>query len=357
MAIDKRAKQKAKQIQANLFAKNDSAFMRFLKNYVSPTTTVLSKVAGLLDKAGMSIALGASNLVRIPMIWALGHKPSASKAAQFSLSALLTTLAISAFVIPSAAPVIGLTSAAILLVGGLFTLGRFFYNRHQLPKQIEKTTAKLLDLEKDMRETEEAILQLKEKQKHLLESQEENAISEQLEQLQESNAILAQRKSYLEQKVDYLVARQKNKNNALPMELADRGVGLLCASAALTGSALLFSFPPVGAAILLATSIASFGYWLGRLTQRFINWVAEPKKPTLVEAVMPIEVEDPNESTHTNSHMFIQQLTQKDTKAIQNESAPDNTEPVSIVVPAESLLPAEEPPNLESHVNSNKFSH
>jgi len=273
-------------------------FTGFLRS-VDGTGLAVSKLAAL--KGGTSappaahgfqiggLVLSAIDFIRIPLIygasWLLGIKSpiTLSKGARWLYSSVVLALAIIAFALPVAAPIIGLVSAIMGLSVAVFTLGKHFFDQHQKKKNLAIVQAQI---EEEMMTLESIQLEstnLIKDPENLTPTQLENTemrlidLNEQFTQKKQKLQSLRDTEVHLQQKLEKLGGRA----------VLNKGLAMGLASLALVGVVVAMFFPPVGLSLIVASAAIGGLYFLGSVAVGFLSKVFKSdnhaKKPETFE--------------------------------------------------------------------------
>jgi len=247
-------------------------FLSGLLHNVDGTGTALSKLFQLngdlspgIKTAGKgfqwgSLGLAVADFLRIPAIYiaaaALGEKPpiSVSKNAQWAYAAVVLALTATAMAVPPAALPIALATTALGLGVGMFSLGKFFYERHQSNKALASIKEQLPKAIEDFKEIRNEARAL---EKKLKANPDDPELSKQFTALKTNHSEQSLKLEKLH--ADYHIHRRKiDKQDKV--SLVDKGIGLGLGSLATVGLALTFVVPPVGMAILGAAAFTGIMY-------------------------------------------------------------------------------------------------
>lgn len=263
-----------------------------------------------------SMALSALDFLRIPAMYiaayVLGEKIpfTLNNNVRWLYSGVLLGLTLAAFLVPGAAPVIGLVAAGLALSDAIYTLGKMFYEGVQLRKERKQVKAAIIEAEAEMIELQEqagyleGLLKNATNREEILALREQvNLLHQEYDQQKQKLVALKNRELHVEQKIAKMDT----------MHVIDRAMGFSLAIFSTVAAVLAMAFPPLAAAMgvaLLTTALTGAAYTLGRLIvplvapyfQRFGDWV----KSKATSQPQPEEVKsEPDRLTHDSTlHMF-----------------------------------------------------
>ncbi|QBR85139.1 hypothetical protein E3983_12725 [Legionella israelensis] len=289
-----------------------------------------------------SLVFYAFEFFRIPGIYLasfiLGRKVpfTLKNNAKWLYSAVLLGLSIAAIAVPGVAPFLAIGISALAVGVGLFTVGRFFYRKRQIKKELSKQNEEIEKVEndidklrqakiedtlnykfsnenienaiKDMRKAKEDLDALKSKNAteeeikeagKKLESSQNKLISlyfkarrdkastpkeldAMFEEMEEFQKKLQTNMEHLQNLKDKVAELEKENEEMGLMSVVDKGVGTILGAAALGGLVVSLFFPPIGAGILLGVSAAALTYASARLAtplfKKLGSWLVSKAK-------------------------------------------------------------------------------
>lgn len=219
-----------------------------------------------------------------------------STAAKWIYSAVIFALAITALAVPAIAIPIALTTVSLALATSLFTLGKHFWLKQKLVRELNNNNEKLSNIE-------EKIENIRILANDLTANQENKShICALFEQRQ---SLLIERQHFVNKNAEL---SQKQKHLSIP-RLADKTVGVILASVTLVGLVLGAFFPPVGLSILVATSISSLAYLVGRVSFAIVTTKKIKMQPTqLLEEEEHLALSDDGEKIHEGTLGIVKNL-------------------------------------------------
>jgi len=272
------------------------------------------------------LALNVIDFLRIPAIYLAfaiaGEKPpiTLSRNARWLYSALLVALTITALALPAVAVPMALTAGSLAFGLSVFTLGKAFYQRYQLRKElkgilgaIEAKTQQLDKLQQEMVGIEKDI--------------ELTTDSQRLEALkgsysEKSDAFVREyeaQKNDLQTLYDKKLKCEKKLKNKGFMGLADKGITVALSSLGLIGLTLSLFFPPVGLAILATSATLAGLYLIARVGFPVVaKWIAERRHKKMEAAVSS---DEPKPKEHSDVSLKSEDRAELSKPKIQSESA------------------------------------
>lgn len=253
--------------------------------------------------------------------------------ARWLYSATLMSLAITAIVVPVAAPFIAFASAGIVSAGSCFFLGKALYARHNLLK--ENKQLEELNIPK-------AKMELIKKAKCLDEFINEKKQSGMSEESILSAIHTEQEQYNLQKEVLDRLYNKKLENTQLleklsPSKILDKTISVFLGAATIAGLIVSLFFPPAGLAILGGVAVVGATYVLGRLLApycaSFGRWLANKLHPSNSE----------NDLIEDNSNRLKPNLTMSSTLCVLNTLQRGEEKSVE-------NIPEQPPPNEPSSV-------
>lgn len=224
------------------------------------------------------LALAIIDFIRIPVTylaaWQLGEKipVSATKNARWFYASLSLSLSLAAVTMPAVAPVIAIVSSSLGLLVSLVSLGKFFYRRHRVGRELDD-----IGVEIERREGDFRLLQA--------------ACAEKVRCLQQAIALGEQRQirqvgmesHVLQQRFDVqraVLQQLHDKKYKLELKQSKRGMALFfdkalavgLASLVLIGVTISLFFPPIGLAVLTVSAGLGMLYLVGRILSKLLTW-------------------------------------------------------------------------------------
>lgn len=232
-------------------------------------------------------ALAAVDFIRIPLVslaaFIAGEKPiTLSKTGRWLYSATGLGLALTAILVPVAAPYIGVAAAGIALGVSVVTLGNMIYQRQKLKKSLKQTEthietgmAKLKDIasEAERLENELGTLDATKDAKRISEIESRLTTLEDEAKDQETS---------LQEFYDKQAKDQAKLKKMGVMAFMDKGVAIGLGSMVVIGAIVSLFFPVAGLSILAAAGVIGVSYAAGRFlgpmvapyVKKFGSWVA-----------------------------------------------------------------------------------
>lgn len=224
------------------------------------------------------IALAALDFVRIPAIffasWILGKRPpiELSQAATWLYSGVVLALLITAVAVPVAAPIIALVTASLGLAMSIYTLGKHFYDRHQVKKSLTKINDQVQSVEKELRAFQLDV--------RLLDSDSPSYIKN----VEKLHLHFEAKKNELQELKDKQLVEEKKLAQMGVGSVADKAISVILGAVALAGLVVSLFFPVVGISIIVGCAITAGAYLVARVGYSLINSVVEKYKTANVSS-------------------------------------------------------------------------
>lgn len=262
---------------------------------------------------------------------------------KWGYSAIALGLSLTAALVPAAAPIIGVVAAALAVVVSAALLGKALYDRYQLGRERR-------GIRNDISDAEEEMQRIQTNAKSLEKAVKDATNKDFLIELYKQTALVQKEYEAQKNKIQELKEKEGVLNKKIKelgiLPMLDKGLAVSFAALGVIGAVVSLFFPPVGLGILMGVTIASFSYFIGRLTipliinaaKSLINklWPASPtaelgqeKEPLLTPQHEPqVEQEQHFQQSHDNSTVSIlyQLVGDKDAiKSHQRSVALNNT--------------------------------
>ncbi|QRN02653.1 hypothetical protein GH742_01490 [Legionella sp. MW5194] len=232
-------------------------------------------------------ALAAVDFVRIPLVslaaFIAGEKPiTLSKTGRWLYSATGLGLALTAILVPVAAPYIGVAAAGIALGVSVITLGNMIYQRQKLKKSLKQTET---SIEAGMTELKD-IASEAERLENELGTLDATRDAKRISQIESSLTTLGDEAKSREEALQTLYDKQATDNAKLKKmgftAFMDKGVAIGLGSMVVIGAIVSLFFPVAGLSILAAAGVIGVSYAAGRFlgpmvapyVKKFGSWVA-----------------------------------------------------------------------------------
>lgn len=232
-----------------------------------------------------SVAIASLDFVRIPFIYLAAYvlnqdvPINLNNNARWVYSGVVLALAITAFAVPAAAPIIGLVAASIGLTVSMFLLGKTLYERYQLGKENKKIKKKIHQEEEEMRSLQLTAKNLHDRLTQATEEEQIIAIYTEILLLEEQ--FIAKKRVIEQLKTEELQLGQKI-NQVGMLKVLDKSIGVGLAGLTIIGLVLTLFVPQVGLGLLLGVAVVGGIYFAARLTiplfQTFGGWLVSKFK-------------------------------------------------------------------------------
>ncbi len=254
------------------------------------------------------LALNIIDFLRIPAIYfafaIAGEKPpiTLSSNARWLYSALLVALTITALALPAVAVPMALTAGSLAFALSVFTMGKAFYQRYQLRKELKV----ILGAIKDKTQYLDTL------QQEMVDIEKQIEVTTDSQRLKELNGLYSEKSSafvqeYKKQKNDLQTlydkkfkCEKKLKKKGL-VGLVDKGIAVALSSLGLIGLTLNLFFPPVGLAILATSATLAGLYFIVRVSFPVVaRWIAERRHKKMEAAVSSSSSDEPKPKEHSD---------------------------------------------------------
>ena len=247
------------------------------------------------------VVLFAMDFFRIPAIYLssalAGEKPpiTLSKNARWLYSGVMLGLTIAALAVPVAAPPIAFALAGLSFGVTLFTMGKIFYQRQKLRKDLKSVEREIANETKELNELQDETKSLEKQlseavatknKEHVATLTEKlDAVTKRFDELYDSKKAPLQ--ALHDKKFQYEEKLKKKGMGAV----VDKGISVAISALALAGLTLTLFFPPVGLGLLAASAAFGALYMVARVTYPFIKRLFAKKSSTPTATESPAKPE------------------------------------------------------------------